>query len=98
MKAQSDSLGCRFHGRAAGEILVGVVPQQAHVGDFRPGGKMPWNIIGAGHDPLTGHGIHVRNVSRLQRSASTQGIQRRICTAVRNDNGIFHGNRPQLVM
>ncbi len=90
-RAEFDSLRGRFQGRPAGEMRERVVAQQAQVGRIRARRQGLGRMIGAAQESGRGHGVHGRNMGRLQRRLAAERLLRLVGTTVGNDDGEFHG-------
>ena len=91
VRAEFDSLGGRFQGRPAGEMRERVVAQQAQVGRIRARRQGRGRMIRAAQESGRRHGVHGRNMGRLQRRLAAERLLRFVGTTIGNDDGEFHG-------
>lgn len=87
--AQCDSLGGGFEGSAAGEMLQGVVAEQAEAGDVGAGGERRRDVVRAADDAGFHDGIHGRGVGCLERRLAAKGVLRFVGGTVGDDDGVF---------
>src|SRR5690606_34703030 len=80
---------------AAGEVNVGIVAQQAEVGDVGPGRQMRRHVVGATNHALPGDGVHRGNVGGFQGRLAAERLLRFIRTAVGNNDCVFHTGKRQ---
>ena len=90
VRSQFDSLGGGLQRRPAGEMFQRVVAQQAQVGRVGARRQRFGRIVGRPDHAGGRHGVHRRNVGRLERRLAAERLLRLVGTAVGNDDGVFH--------
>ena len=68
VRSKNDPLGRRLNRRSTCKESIRVVAKKGHVGHLTACRQMRGHVVGLTDEPRTGNRIHVRGISRLQRS------------------------------